>query len=801
MVATEIASSECNTSVCRTLQQWFVSTVVSQADPCRKKNRFVCDASLSLPPFEPSIEKVPAVTGKLTSTEGTEAVANAMAVKSQSKKQPQDSNELFQSCFRYSMLRKEGVEDVLLFLSNFNLDFRHMVEDSNEHPLTRMMELSFDYGIDVPVSFTRMHNIAGDGPQAFVLQVNINQEVNEFFVALDGLDETEVKEFYELCLSHYALLNHTSFAEELIDADVERRWKQLLDAYHSRSQVGQRGNVTADERALVLLAYMSRPNEKLAMRRLLAWHVLLYLVGPKAELLEALSGTQGDPRANNDDVLAAHPRGRCARMMTKLDGVRYRALDILEGNGAVPVDTIAKVAIFMDQFQSAIAFVYNSSQQIVRFASPASSTTLAAAGTPSKEVALFPKLTSPNGAPGELFTAMEGAKKETGGPKEKEATEAGRSFPLLWLRHLRAWHALPPLVQALLPVMVSLDKDRPASFFRLPYYDAAALPAYNFAGLGQVIARAFVHRNEEMLRHNPAMRERWNRFWGATGAINRGATYCLVTGRRQNDTSRRGTPNGTRTSEWVIRDQGPTLKLSYLAFLRSRRTNTGLTKPKERLAGIRLSREQLFLTMHCALSCSMGVGLDTTTRQMTTRQKKTPYFTNFVIISHTSFQNYALPPYNDKANFDLTNCHIVPPTIYNYTKHYNQTYYTSLEDSWKFLKKLLNATTKVPTAISMTLKGRWFTPIDPVDQNNELFKKCTRINEVEDAAPYSMCAFKEQVKDLKFSFAVYDIDADESSSPCPEVQYTGQYDRLKFLRNLTDFMDNYTNMMDCKSVS
>ncbi|XP_049523915.1 uncharacterized protein LOC125945707 [Dermacentor silvarum] len=512
MVATEIASSECNTSVCRTLQQWFVSTVVSQADPCRKKNRFVCDASLSLPPFEPSIEKVPAVTGKLTSTEGTEAVANAMAVKSQSKKQPQDSNELFQSCFRYSMLRKEGVEDVLLFLSNFNLDFRHMVEDSNEHPLTRMMELSFDYGIDVPVSFTRMHNIAGDGPQAFVLQVNINQEVNEFFVALDGLDETEVKEFYELCLSHYALLNHTSFAEELIDADVER-------------------------------------------------------------------------------------------------------------NGAVPVDTIAKVAIFMDQFQSAIAFVYNSSQQIVRFASPASSTTLAAAGTPSKEVALFPKLTSPNGAPGELFTAMEGAKKETGGPKEKEATEAGRSFPLLWLRHLRAWHALPPLVQALLPVMVSLDKDRPASFFRLPYYDAAALPAYNFAGLGQVIARAFVHRNEEMLRHNPAMRERWNRFWGATGAINRGATYCLVTGRRQNDTSRRGTPNGTRTSEWVIRDQGPTLKLSYLAFLRSRRTNTGLTKPKERLAGIRLSREQLFLTMHCALSCSMGVGLDTTTRQMTTRQK------------------------------------------------------------------------------------------------------------------------------------------------------------------------------------
>lgn len=64
-----------------------------------------------------------------------------------------------------------------------------------------------------------------------------------------------------------------------------------------------------------------------------------------------------------------------------------------------------------------------------------------------------------------------------------------------------------------------------------------------------------------------------------------------------------------------------------------------------------------------------------------------------------------------------------------------------------------------------------------------------------------MCAFKDQVKDLKFSFAVYDIDADESSSPCTEVQYTGQYNRLKLLRKLSDFMQNYTNIMDCKGVS
>ncbi|XP_065280239.1 uncharacterized protein [Dermacentor albipictus] len=648
--ATETASAECNTSVCRVLRKWFVSTVVSQANPCRKRNRFICDNSMSLPHFGPSVNKVPAVNRKLASTEGTDAVAKAMAVKSQSKKQPQDSNQLLHLCFQYAMTQKDGVEDIQLFLSHFNLEFCNIVEDSKECPLTRMMELSLDYGVDVPVSFTRKHNVTGDGSQAFVLQINLNEEVNEFFMALDGLDETEVKEFYKLCLSQYALLHDTSFAEELIDADDEiadvvnrpansnglasidvaslsehtgvaaGRWRQLLDLYHSRSQVGQHGNVSADERALGLLAYMSRPGESLRMRRLLAWHVLLYLVGPKAELLKALYGTQGERGAPNHDVFAGYAKQRCERMMTKLEGVRYRALDILEGDGAVPVEIITKVATFMAQFQSAVAFVYNSSQQNVKFASPAVSKTPAPV-TAGKEVGLFPKLTSQNGTLGELFTAVKGVKKDTGSRKEEEVTEADHSFPLLWLRHLRAWHALPPLVQALLPVMVSLDNERPASFFRLPYYDARALPAYNFAGLGQVIARAFVHRTKELLSKNPAMSERGNSFLGATGVINPGATYCLVNGRKQNGISRQRTPNATRGSERVIWDQGSTLKLSYLAFLRSRRVNAGTTKPMERLPGIRLSREQLFLTMHCALSCSMGTGNDTNARQMTTRNK------------------------------------------------------------------------------------------------------------------------------------------------------------------------------------
>ncbi|XP_065311352.1 uncharacterized protein [Dermacentor albipictus] len=214
-----------------------------------------------------------------------------------------------------------------------------------------------------------------------------------------------------------------------------------------------------------------------------------------------------------------------------------------------------------------------------------------------------------------------------------------------------------------------------------------------------------------------------------------------------------------------------------------------------------------------------------------------PYWTNFIIISHTSFENYALPPYNDKASFDLTNCYIVPPTIHNYSSHYNQTYYGTLEDSSKFLQILLHASQKVPVSVSVTLKGRWFTSKAPVDENREIFKKCTKLNETTDAPPNSvcyskpqgkyfynknyesafynestrvftfdteealrakMCAYKERVKNLNFTFAVYDIDADKPLAACNETKYTGQYKRLRLLRKLMDFMQKYTDKKDCE---
>lgn len=484
------------------------------------------------------------------------------ATRPQSKMRTENRKELFQSCLGYALLPQDGVDDVLLFLSHFNLELLNMTEDIAEHPLTRMMQLSLDYGVDVPVSFTRKYNVPGEGAHAFVFQINLNQELNEFFHGLVGLGEAEVMDFYKHTLSQYALLDDTSIAEELVNADDELadianrpsrpngttsldvvslsehtgveagRWKQLLNTYHTRSsEMKNLGKVTADERALALVAYMSRPDDRLAMRRLLAWHVLVSFLTPKAELLLKLSGTQGHPSALEDDVPTVLLKQKCERMMAKLDGVRYGALHIFVGNNAVPTETVAKVSRFMAHFQSATAFAFKGPEQGVKFASPAALTRLASSSARTEDVALLPSGTSR--APGELFAAVGGVEKGTGDLEEKEATTSGRSFLLLWLRHLRAWHALPPLVQALLPVMASLDKGQPSDFFRLPYYDEDALPAYNFAGLGQVVARAFLRHAEELRQKDPAMSERWQRFWGAAGAFTHGATYCLVDSRKQ----------------------------------------------------------------------------------------------------------------------------------------------------------------------------------------------------------------------------------------------------------------------------
>ncbi|XP_065280073.1 uncharacterized protein [Dermacentor albipictus] len=147
--------------------------------------------------------------------------------------------------------------------------------------------------------------------------------------------------------------------------------------------------------------------------------------------------------------------------------------------------------------------------------------------------------------------------------------------------------------------------------------------------------------------------------------------------------------------------------------------------------------------------------------------------THFVIISHTSYSSFALPPYNKTAAH--RNCYILPPLMYAFQDAFNWTFFSTM--------------------------GRWFTANAYSAHNPKLLDGCDDLDKVEDMPPYSICDFKDGLKTAEFGLAVYDIDADSEAKPCPEVLYTGQYKRLTLLQNIHDFMENFTNVAECKLVT
>ncbi|KAH7942693.1 hypothetical protein HPB51_028624 [Rhipicephalus microplus] len=547
-----------------------------------------------------------------------------------------DGDELMRSCAEYARKPQEGVQDVLSFLSRFNLDIRHMVDDPVEDPLKRMMELSLEYGVVAPVAFSRKYNVIGEASAPFVIDIALNPEVNEFIAASRTMGEEDIEGFYRTFLSHYALVGNSTIKEQLMDSDDEisefvndtygsdqpvklsiaslsnstgipqDHWKELLTLF-GRSKHASYEHVTAEEQALAMVAYLSRPDQRLNNRLVLAWHVLRYLVSPKLDVLEALNRTGA--YENLDGVAMLTQEDKCHRLVDNVIGVPYKALDMLEGENAVSIETISNVTRFMAEFQDAAAFVFRDGaklQDVVasKAASAEGSTTPA-----SRHVALFPESPAGSSEAEYLFRALGDTRTDTATSTEPDQAASAPTFPKLWLRRLRAWHALPPLVQALLPAMVSVvNVDSLAAFFRPPYYDVRALPAYNFAALGQIIAQAMAHELIKRRSDDPAVGERWRRFWDEDDQVTGSSVYCLYAGYSENDTRRQSRLEESDLPKEARLDELLGSRIAYLAFQRARHSNASDGGYAQTLPGVRLSSKQLFLVMHCALSCAMGAG-------------------------------------------------------------------------------------------------------------------------------------------------------------------------------------------------
>ncbi|XP_049523127.1 uncharacterized protein LOC125945423 [Dermacentor silvarum] len=177
----------------------------------KERNTFVCHASVAFPSFDSSPSK-PLANIERNGTDGT-----TFGEKHRSSET--DGLELMKSCLEYAWNPADGVHDVLSFLQHFNLDLRRMSEDPLEDPLQRMMQLSFDYGVDAPVSFSRKYDVTAGAPAPFTVEITLNPEVKEFANALHSLEEDDVDDFYQFLLAHYALVDDANLAEQLMDAD------------------------------------------------------------------------------------------------------------------------------------------------------------------------------------------------------------------------------------------------------------------------------------------------------------------------------------------------------------------------------------------------------------------------------------------------------------------------------------------------------------------------------------------------------------------------------------------------------
>ncbi|KAH8037795.1 hypothetical protein HPB51_017295 [Rhipicephalus microplus] len=328
--AERAAASECTSPQCGELKKWFEEVVVSQADPCRERNTFVCNASLVLPSWDGMAEKTPSDQRMLPHMHSATASAKEVATGAGRSNEAVGLSELSQLCLRYAWNPEEGVEDILMFLSQFKLDLRKITDDATEDLLERMMELSFGYGLHPVVSSSMQYSVTSIADHAFILQISTSSQLEEFFWSLERMDEEAVEDFYRLVLTRYALVQDTDIAQLLQENDEATLWKKLLRGYCPFQSTCEDYIVT-DKRALALMAFMARDGESVNMRRLLAWHTLLHLVGVKADVLALLNRTRSKSDYHEDYDFATSSESKCERLLHRVSGIRGEAIDLFEG--------------------------------------------------------------------------------------------------------------------------------------------------------------------------------------------------------------------------------------------------------------------------------------------------------------------------------------------------------------------------------------------------------------------------------------------------------------------------------------
>ncbi|XP_075539875.1 uncharacterized protein LOC142574737 [Dermacentor variabilis] len=317
---------ECATRDCKAISTRLVGMIRRQADPCRFYNTYVCDPSEA--DFALSQPSVPVVQigNSNTSSEGGSRAKSAGAASGDTKTTYGALKDL---CLAYGDVDDAEIGDALAFLSVLKLNLTGMRDNAEEDPLHRAMQLSLEFGVHSLLNFQRVFEYVVDASEPFRLEISVSAHVRDFVADWVQVNRDVWPKFFEYCLSLCGLpigspLNK-NLRDQLISLDDEvayilsartdpvtkeafldspsavtidelaaytentvspDRWRQLLTE-HARAEFMVHESVLAYPRALKLADLLSHPRRRFAMRRLVAWHLLLLLLGPKRAVLQA----------------------------------------------------------------------------------------------------------------------------------------------------------------------------------------------------------------------------------------------------------------------------------------------------------------------------------------------------------------------------------------------------------------------------------------------------------------------------------------------------------------------------------
>ncbi|KAH7949704.1 hypothetical protein HPB49_014135 [Dermacentor silvarum] len=316
------AARRCVSDDCTAIRSSLLAMLKSQVDPCRSSNTYVCDASEVTDVLQPV--ELPR-TGVLI--EDVQPGRKKTAQNANTKKDESTFTALRDLCVVYGDVVDAELADVMVFLSIFKLNLAAMHDSTDEDPLYRSMQLSLEFGIEPLLSFQRVFEYVVDASEPFRLEMGVSSHVQEFFSDWSQVSLDAWQKFYDYGLSLAGLSSAGALVrqlrDQLISADKDgvlqrrtdpvnqepyiesptaiafeemaqytagtvtaRRWRQLLSE-HSRSELVLHEGVLAYPRALALADLLSQPRRRLAMRRLLGWHLLLLLLAPKGDLIAA----------------------------------------------------------------------------------------------------------------------------------------------------------------------------------------------------------------------------------------------------------------------------------------------------------------------------------------------------------------------------------------------------------------------------------------------------------------------------------------------------------------------------------